>query len=231
MPRAVKPPRRYDASRRQEQARVTRRAVLDAARDRFLDEGYARTTVAAVAAQAGVSVETVYKAFGNKPGLVKAVLDVSIVGDDEPVPMMQREFVQRNIAEPDPRRKLLDFGVHLAEVHPRVSPLELVVRAAAAADPAVAEVWVTLQDERLTGMTAFGQHLQDHGHLRDGVSAHEARDVLWAHSSVELWDLLVRQRGWPDERYAAWLGHQLVAALLPAGPTRRPARAPGRRGG
>ena len=214
MARDVKPPRRYDASRRQEQARATRRAVVEAARELFLAQGYAATTVAAVAARAGVSVETVYKAFGNKPGLVKAVLDVSIVGDDEPVPMMEREFVQRSIAEPDASRKLLDFGVHLAEVHPRVSPLELVVRAAAAADPAVDEVWATLQGERLTGMTAFAQHLHDRGDLRDGVSQEEARDVLWAHSSLELWDLLVRQRGWEDARYGAWVGGQLVAALL-----------------
>src|SRR6478672_10547771 len=95
----VKGRRAYDSSRRQEQARRTRAAVLDAARRQFLDAGYAATTMAGVAAGAGVSVETVYKAFANKPGLVKAVFDVAVVGDDEPVPLMQREFVRRNQAE------------------------------------------------------------------------------------------------------------------------------------
>ena len=214
MPRAVKPPRRYDASRRREQARATRRAVLDVARDLFLEQGYARTTIAAVAAGAGVSVETVYKAFGNKPGLVKAVFDVAVVGDDEPVPMLQREFVQRNLAEPDPRRKLEAYGEHLAVTAPRVGPIQLVVKEAAATDPGAAAVWEQLQEERLTGMTAFARSLHEGGHLREGVSLEEARDVLWAHISVELWELLVRLRGWSDERYGRWVAHQLIAALL-----------------
>ena len=214
MARAVKPQRRYDASRRQEQARATRRAVLEAARELFLAQGYAGTTIAAVAAGAGVSVETVYKAFGNKPGLVKAVFDVTVVGDDEPVPMLQREFVRRNMAEPDPRRKLLAYGAHLAERTPRVGPVLLVVREAAATDPGAAEVWEQLQQERLTGMTVFAENLHEAGNLRRGVSMEEARDVLWVHNSLELWELLVRLRGWSDERYGRWIGQQLVAALL-----------------
>ena len=127
-------PRKYDASGRQAQARQNRRAVLDAAHRLFLERGYATTTVAEVAATAGVSVETVYKAFTNKPGLVKAVFDVLVVGDDEDVPMLQRDFVRRNMAEPDPRRKLADYGDHLAATAPRISPILLVVRAAAGSD-------------------------------------------------------------------------------------------------
>ena len=214
MPRAVKPPRRYDASRRQEQARATRRAVLEAARELFLADGYAASTIAAVAGRAGVSAETVYKAFGNKPGLVKAVFDVTVVGDDEPVPMLQREFVRRNMAEPDPRVKLVDYGRHVAETAPRIGPVLLVVREAAATDPAAAGVWEQLQQERLTGMTAFATNLHEGGHLRGGVSPEEARDVLWVHNSLELWELLVRLRGWSDERFGRWVGQQLVAALL-----------------
>jgi AcrR family transcriptional regulator len=214
MARPVKPSRRYDASRRQEQARETRQAVLAAARERFLEQGYARTTIAAVAAQAGVSVETVYKAFGNKPGLAKALFDVAIVGDDEPVPMLQREFVRRNVAEPDPRQKLLAYGEHLAEVHPRACPVQLVVRDAAATDPGAAEVWEQLQAERLAGMTVFARHLHEGGHLRRGVSVEEARDVLWTYNSVELWELLVQRRRWSYERFGRWVGQQLVAALL-----------------
>ena len=207
-------PRRYDASSRQSQARQNRRSVLAAARRLFLERGYSATTVAEVAREAGVSVETVYKGFGNKPGLVKAVFDVLVVGDDDDVPMMEREFVQRNMAEPDPRRKLESYGDHLAVLAPRVSPILLVVRAAAESDAGASGVWEQMQAERLTGMTAFATHLRDGGHLRTGISKAEARDVLWVHNSVELWDLLVRQRGWSNPRFGRWLGQQLVAALL-----------------
>ncbi len=210
----VNPRRPYDSSRRQEQARQTRSSVLDAGRRLFLEQGYAATTVNAVAAEAGVSVETVYKAFGNKPGLVKAVFDVGVVGDDEPIPMLQRAFVKRNLAEPDPRKKLLAYGDHLAEVGPRICPLQLVVRDAAATDPGAAEVWDQLNVERLTGMTVFARRLHGNGHLRKGVSMQEARDVLWAHNSAELWDLLVNHRGWANRRFGKWVGHQLIAALL-----------------
>jgi AcrR family transcriptional regulator len=210
----VNPRRRYDSSGRRDAARRTRAAVLAAARANFLANGYAATTVASVAADAGVSVETVYKAFGNKAGLVKAVSDVAIVGDDEPVPLMEREFVRRNMAEADPRRKLLMYGEHVAAVLARVGPVALVVRDAAATDAAAAAVWEQMDAERLTGMTAFAQHLRDGGHLRRGIGVDEARDVLWAHNSVELWDHLVRRRGWDTGRYGEWVGRQLIAALL-----------------
>ena len=217
MSRPVKSSRPYDSSRRQEQARQTRRAVLDAARRVFLERGYASTTVAAIAAEAGVSVETVYKAFGNKPGLVKAVFDVAIVGDDEPVPMLQRELVRRTTAEPDARRKLLMYGQHLTESAPRHVPVQLLVRSAAASDPGAAGVWEQMQAERLTGMTVFARHLHEGGHLRVGVSVEEARDVLWTYNSAEVYELLVIGRGWSPERYGRWVAEALMAALLPDG--------------
>src|SRR6476646_542523 len=120
---SVNPRRAYDSSGRREQARQNRGTILDAARTRFLELGYAGTTMGAVAADAGVSVETVYKAFGNKAGLVKGVFDVAIVGDDEPVPLMEREFVQRNRAEPDPRRKLTAYAEHFRVTAARSMPL------------------------------------------------------------------------------------------------------------
>jgi AcrR family transcriptional regulator len=210
----VKPRRDYDSTRRQAQARQTRLAVLDAARARFVEHGYAATTMAEVATDAGVSVETVYKAFRNKPGLVKAVLDVSIVGDDDPISLMERDTIQRIRAEPDPRKKLRAYAAHLAEVAPRTFLVQLVVREAAAADPGAADVWEQLQSERLTGMTHLAGELESGGHLRRGISIEHARDVLWVHNSVELWHLLVIQRGWETDRYGRWIGEQLVAALL-----------------
>jgi AcrR family transcriptional regulator len=214
MAQAVNPRRSYDSSRRQEQASETRRAVLDTARQLFLAEGYASTTVTAIAEGAGVSVETIYKIFRNKPGVVKALVDVALVGDDEPVPMVEREFVQRIEAEPDPHRKLALYGDHTVDIGIRTSALELVVRDAAVSDPGAAEVWDKLQNERLIGMGMFARHLADSGCLRQGVSVNEARDVLWVHNSLELWDLLVHQRRWKPKRFGRWIGDQLVAALL-----------------
>ena len=215
MPEPVKRRRRYDSRWRQEQAGQSRRAVLGAARRLFLDRGYAATTVATIAAEAGVSVETVYKAFGNKAGLVKSVVDVAIVGDDEPVPMLQRELVRRIEDEPEPRRKLAIYGEHLTQSAPRHVPVQLLVRAAASSDQGAADVWEQMTAERLTGMTAFARHLHEGGHLRPGVSVDEARDVLWTYNSAELYELLVMRRGWSPERYGAWITDALVAALLP----------------
>lgn len=215
----VKPRRRYDSSHRQEQARRTRRSVVQTAHRMFLDRGYAGTTVGAVAAEAGVSAETVYKAFGNKPGLLKAVFDVSVMGDDEPVPMLRRARIQRIREEPDGRRKLSMYGRHRAESSPRSVPVQLLVRAAAASDPGVAGVWDQMLAELLSGMAWFARDLHEEGHLRPDVSVDDARDILWTYSSAELYDLLVIHRGWTPEKYGRWIADSLIAALLPPAPT------------
>ena len=207
--------RKYDSSRRREQARETRRAILDAAQDLFLERGYVETTMAAVADAATVSVETIYKAFANKAGLIKAVFDVAIVGDDEPIPMLERDLVRRIRAEPDPRRQLRIYGEHLAGAGPRTSALQLLVRGAAVSDREAARMWDQMLAERLIGMTHFARELHAEGNLRPDISFEEARDVLWTYNSVELYDLLVMQRGWTDERYGRFIADALIAALLP----------------
>jgi AcrR family transcriptional regulator len=206
--------RPYDSPSRDARAAASRAAMLDAARDLFLAHRYAGTTLAMVAEAAGVSLQYVYKVFRNKPGLVKALFDVAIVGDDEPVALPERESFQAIRREPDGRRKLELYGGHMASIGPRVMPILLVVRDAAASDTAAAGLWADLQAERLTGMTAMAGELAAGGQLRKGVTRNEARDVLWAHNSLELWDLLVTQRGWTPAKYGTWLGRQLVAALL-----------------
>ncbi len=210
----VNPRRRYVSPRRAQQAGATRAAVLAAAHDTFVTNGYTGATMPGIAAAAGTSVETVYKAFGNKAALVKAVFDVAIAGDDEPIPLRMRATIQAIEAQPDPRRKLEMYGRHVGEIASRIGPLLLVVRDAAGSDAGAATTWKSLQAERLNGMTMFAEHLADGRHLRRGVTRDEARDVLWTHNSVELWDLLVRQRGWTDRRFGTWVGRQLVAALL-----------------
>jgi AcrR family transcriptional regulator len=211
----VKPPRRYDSSRRQAQARLTRRSILTAAQDLFLERGYAGTTVAEVAEAAEVSIETVYKAFRNKSGLVKGLFDVAIVGDDQPIPMLQREGVAKMREEPDPRQKLLMYGKHLSEAGPRAGEVQLLIRSAAASDPEASAVWDQMVQERLTGMTEFARHLYEGGHLRPDVSLEEARDILWTYNAVELFDLLVLQRGWDPDKYGRWVAEAMIAALLP----------------
>ena len=210
----VKPRRRYDSSRRQEQARDNRWAVLQTARQLFLEHGFAATTMPAIASAAGVSVQTVYNAFGNKPRLAKAVFDVAIAGDDEPVPMLQRASLGRVRDAPDARTRLRLYGEFLAEVAPRHVPVQLVIRDAAASDPEARVVWAELQAERLKGMTMFARDLHDDGHLRPGVSANEARDVLWTCNSAELFQLLVLERGWPPERYGRWVAEVLISSLI-----------------
>jgi AcrR family transcriptional regulator len=164
MSSSVKPRRRYDSSGRQERARRSRWAMLQAARRLFLERGYAATTMPAIAAAAGVSVPSVYKAFGNKAALLKAVFDVAIAGDDEPVPMLQRAALGRVRDEPDPRRKLSLYGEFVADV---------------------ASSHVQLRAERLAGMTQFARALHQDGHLRPDVSVDKARDMLWACNSPE----------------------------------------------
>jgi AcrR family transcriptional regulator len=214
MPGTVKR-RSYDSSRRREQAQRARARTLDAARRAFLDRGYAATTVAGIAADADVSVETVYKAFGNKPGLLKAVFDVAVAGDDAPVAIMDRSWVAAITAESDPRVKLRMYAAQLAELMPRTAPVQLVVRAAATVDTDIERVWRQMQDERLAGMAAFAGHLHAAGHLREDLTADDARDVLWTYNSVELYELLVLERGWNARRYEDFLAAALASALLP----------------
>jgi AcrR family transcriptional regulator len=213
MSESVKSPRRYDATSRQEQARASRRLVLEAATRMFTERGYVGTTVPAVARVAGVSAQNVYKAFGNKAGLLKAVFDVAMAGDDEPLAMMQREALTRVREEPDPREKLGLYGRFVADTAPRHTPIQLLARAAASTDSDAAAVWNQLCAERLHGMTMFARSLAEH--LRDGVSVDDARDLLWTHNSPELYDLLVNARGWSPGKFGQWLSASLVAALLP----------------
>jgi AcrR family transcriptional regulator len=189
--------------------------MLQAAHRLFLERGYPATTMPAVAAGAGVSVQSVDKAFGNKPALLKGVFDVAMAGDDEPVPMLRRGALGRVRDEPDPRRKLRLYGEFVAEVAPRHVPVQLLAKAAAATDPEAAGVWEQLQAERLDGLTLFARALHDAGHLRPDVPMEEARDLLWTCNSPETYDLLVLQRGWTPERYGRWVADALTAALLP----------------
>jgi AcrR family transcriptional regulator len=206
--------RAYDSSRRQAQARQSRTRVLAAARRRFLDEGYTATALPAVAADAGVSVESIYKAFRNKAGVLKAMFDVALAGDDEPVAIMDRSWVAAIRAEPDVATKLRMYSDHLVSAMPRAAPVILLARDAAGLDADVAAVWQQLESERLTGMTAFATELAASGQVHPGLDTDDIRDVLWTFNSVSIYELLALARGWSAERYGRFVGDALVAALV-----------------
>ncbi|MEO7456320.1 MAG: TetR family transcriptional regulator [Gemmatimonadaceae bacterium] len=208
----VKPKRRYDATGRQAQAERTRADALECAEELFLAQGYAATTIASIAAAAGVSVETIYKGFGGKPGLVRAIRDRRLAGRG-PVHAETRSNRMR-AKETDPRRLVAQWGQFSVEVAPLVSPILLLVREAAASDDEMAELLEELDADRLRRMTVNARHLRDGGHLRAGVSLREAADALWTYTSPELYELLVLRRKWPVERYGRFVADGVAAALL-----------------
>jgi AcrR family transcriptional regulator len=206
--------RRYDSSGRRERARQTRDLIASAARQLFLADGYAATTVAAIAAAAGVSVETIYKGFGGKPGLVRAIVEKGLAGQG-PVPAEQRSDHIRD-TEPDPRRILAAWGTFTSEIAPLVAPVLLLARDAAAGDPEVALTLEQISAARRDRMALNARGLFEAGHLRPEITPDEAADIMWTYSSPELYQLLVLRRGWSADRYGRFVGQALIAALLPS---------------
>ncbi|MGE5287290.1 MAG: TetR/AcrR family transcriptional regulator [Micromonosporaceae bacterium] len=213
-PATVNTRRRYDASGRRERARQTRDHIVGAAEELFRSGGYHATTVAAIAAAAHVSVETIYKSFGGKPGLVRAIVERGLAGEG-PVPAEQRSDHIRD-TEPDPRQILTAWGTFLTEIAPRAVPILLLARDAATSDPELAATLNHISAARLERMTLNARGLADAGHLRPGITVAEAADILWTYSSPELYELLVLRRGWPAERYGRFAAQAMIAALLPA---------------
>jgi AcrR family transcriptional regulator len=206
--------RRYESAHRQEQARQTRRAILDAAGTLFVDPGYAATPLTAIAAEAGVAIQTVYKIFGSKKALLSALVDVTVAGDDESVPLADRQFVTDIRALTDARAKLARYATHLAETHARQAQMMLALAGAATADPDAAAIWRKNLDERRQGMTMFAADLASTGHLRSDHTIETAADVLVLAMDVRNYDLLVRERGWPPERFQRWYVDTVAAAIL-----------------
>jgi AcrR family transcriptional regulator len=209
---AVNTRRRYDSSGRRERARQTRDQITSIARELFLSSGYADTTVAAIAAAAHVSVETIYKGFGGKPGLVRAIIEQGLAGEG-PVPAEQLSDHIRD-TELDPRRILAAWGAFTAELGPRTIPIFLLARDAAASDPEMAVVVDQLSAARLERMTVNARGLARAGHLRPGITVEHAADMMWAYCSAELYELLVLRRGWTPDRFGQFIAQALISALL-----------------
>ena len=204
-----------NSSLRAEHSALTRRRILDAAARLFSERGYLGTTLSGVAAAAGVSVQTLYNAIGSKATLLKSVYDVTLAGDDEPVPMRDRpEF--RAIAEaPTGRECLARYAAVGRQLGERTLPMVTMLLAqAATGDEDLQAFAETIEGERTIGATAAARHVAERFGLRDGLDTEAASDVVWALTSPDLADRLVRQRGWGWDRYQEWLGITLADALL-----------------
>jgi AcrR family transcriptional regulator len=206
--------RPYDASRRRAAAAATRGAILAAAREVFLERGYVAATMPAIAERAGVALDTVYASVGRKPALFRELIETAISGQDEAVPAEERDYVQAIVAEPDAARKLELYAAAVTAIQHRLAPLFAVARDAAAAEPEVAQVWRAIAERRAANMRRFTADVASAAPLR--LAPEEAADVVWATNSPEFFLLLVRDRGWPVERFRHWLAETWKRLLLDA---------------
>jgi AcrR family transcriptional regulator len=212
---ASKPPKRYASQVRDEQARRTRRAIVTAAHDLFLAQGYAATTIDGIAEAAHVSRRTVFNSVGGKAALLKLALDWAIVGDDEPIALADRPAIKAILAESDPRQALLLWVRTVTDVAARTSPLGEVLIAAADIDPAAAQLLAEASRNRRLGASVFIRYLATLDGLAVGMTEQRAAELCWALTDGHLYRLLVAQCGWSIADFNRWLSNSLTTALLP----------------
>ena len=211
----VKPSsRRYNAARRQAAALHTRRAILDAATRLFLERGYVATTVADIAAAAGVALDTIYAVVGRKPILFRLLIETAISGTDAPIIADERAYVAAIRAETQAPRKLELYAEAMRTIHLRLAPLLRVLQGAATAEPELAAMWREIAERRARNMRMFVADLAATGVLREDISRADAADIIWATNSPEFYVLLVHERGWKPDHYAGWLADAWRRLLL-----------------
>jgi AcrR family transcriptional regulator len=210
---SVNKPRRYDATRRRKRADQAREQVIDVGSRLFLAHGFAATTVTGIALAARVSEETIYKSFGGKAGLVRAIWARALEGEGT-IPAELRSDVMR-ASERDPREVIRRWGEFTVEVAPRVVPILLLIKSAASTDPQIEALLAEVDEQRLGRMERNARTLHGRGQLLPGMTLGEARDILWTYSSPELFELLVGRRGWSVTRFADFVTDQMINALLP----------------
>jgi AcrR family transcriptional regulator len=214
MARDVKGVRPYRSPRREQQATATRRAILDAAQRLFEAQGYAATTMGAIATEAGVALKTVYLAFATKARLLRGVWDLVLKGDEGDAPVADRPWYVAVLEEPDPQRKLRRLAEASCTVKVRIAPILHVIRDAAPSDDEIGELWALIQSDFHANQGAVVATLDRAGALAPGLDAARATDILWALNHPDVWLLLVGERGWTREQFEAWLGDTAIAQLL-----------------
>jgi len=215
----VKGQRQYSSPLRERQAQTTRRAVLDAARELFVNQGYGATTIEQIAASAGVSKATVFTAVGNKQTLLRTIRDVAIAGDDEPVPVAKRPLADRVRAEPDPHKAVRLLAQHLTAVAGRYAVINEVIHTAAnSGEDELRELWETEEEQRLVGARIWIGLLTEKGPLPQGLDVNSAVDTLWLLMAPDHYHRLVHRRGWTRAKYQRWLVASIGRWLLPGRP-------------
>jgi len=217
MSETVKSRRPYRSTRRAEQAAQTRRDILASAGALFREHGYAGVSMPSIAADAGVAVETIYRAFGSKAALFKAVIEAAVAGGSTraDTPVEERPAIKAMIEEPDPRRQVRMYAATQPGIHRRSGPLLRALAAAAGSDAELRALWDEIASSRLVGQARFVGMLEERGALRTGLAVEEGRDILWTLCSLAVFDALVTTLGWSVERYEAWLADALTCALVP----------------
>jgi AcrR family transcriptional regulator len=192
--------RTYRSAVRRERAAATRERVLGAARELFLEVGWARTTARGIAARAGVSLDTVYASAGRKPQIMLELVEQAISGEDHAVPAEARDYVRTVRLAPGARAKIEVYAGALAALLPRLAPLVQVLREAAPADADCARLWRGIADRRAANMLLFAQDLRETGELRPDLTDEDVADLVWSTNAPEYYQLLT-ERGWTPERY------------------------------
>jgi AcrR family transcriptional regulator len=200
-------------TRRAQQARATRRRIIDQAAKLFIEQGYAATTLNQISTAAGVAVQTVYFHFRNKATVLKEVVDVAAVGDDEPVPVMDRPWVRRVRKEPDGRRALAIYLRNARAIFERIAPIMKTVRDAAGSDPEMAAQWQTNRKQTYTAQRTVVQWLGDKHALRPELTVDRATDIVSCLVSIEVYQLFTAERGWTPAQWERWIKDTLTAAI------------------
>jgi AcrR family transcriptional regulator len=198
----------------QARTRLARRAVIDAARTLFVERGYGATTIEAISSASDVPQATVYRLFASKIGILKALLDVSVGGDDEPVAVAERPQVRSALEAPRPEETLAQLAALSVAINSRTAPIYRVLLSAASADTEAAGLLDELTRQRQAGQGRVASALARAKALRSGLRAQDAADVIHALASPELYRLLVIDRGWSQARYEQWLAESLRGQLL-----------------
>src|SRR5512140_2361836 len=195
MAKDISTKRKYNSSRRKAQSQETQAQITEAARKLFIERGYLGTSIDAIAKEAGVAPETVYALFGNKKAILTRVVDVSVVGDNEPIPLLAREQIREVELETNQVRQIEMFANRIQMIMSRVAPLFEVMRSAAKTEPEVDTMLKRYLEGRMRGMTYFADCLLANGPLRKGLSRLTAVETLWALTSAEVYNLLMKDRG------------------------------------
>lgn len=216
--------RPYHSPRRAQQAAATRLEIVRAAQRLFEAQGYAATTMAAIASEADVALKTVYLAFDTKPRLLRAVWDLALKGDDADAPVAVRPWYVAVLEEPDPERKLRQLAAASCTVKQRIAAILRVIRDAAPSDEDIGALWALIQSDFHDNQGAIVASLHKRKTLAPGLDATRATDILWTLNHPDVWLLLVGERGWTPAEFETWLGDTAIGQLLPARRRQRPAR-------